>query len=116
MLLTLLVCTGSIAAPPTDRIAPDQDRVAYETAEARVGRNSEAHVGLALWCEAHGLEAEKLKHLALAVLIDPKSASARGLLGMVAYRGRWQRPDAVAEEVRADAALAEYNARRARVR
>ena len=59
-----------------------------------------------------------MKHLALAVLIDPTQAMARGLMGLVAYRGRWQQPSAVAEKVKADealaAALAEYNGRRER--
>ena len=49
------------------------------------------------WSEAHGLSDEKLGHLAQAVLNDPKDAAARGLLGLVAFRGQWQRPDAVAD-------------------
>src|SRR3954470_11724340 len=40
-------------------------------------------------------------------------------MGLVAYRGQWKSPEAVAERVRADESLtvklAEYNARRARV-
>ncbi|WP_289445115.1 hypothetical protein, partial [Klebsiella pneumoniae] len=40
------------------------------------------------------------------------------LLGLVSFAGKWQRPEAVREQVRGDAglaaALAEYNARRAR--
>ena len=73
---------------------------------------------LALWCERRGLEAERVKHLALAVLIDPDHAAARGLLGLVAYRGGWHSPEAVAERDRSDGALAAtraaYRARRAR--
>src|SRR5262249_33278101 len=46
------------------------------------------------------------------------NAKARGLLGQVADAGRWGRPEAVAERVKADAArsaaLAEYEARRAK--
>ncbi len=72
-----------------------------------------------MWCEAHGLKAEQLKHLALAVLTDPRNATARGLIGLVAYRGQWQRPDAVSEKIKADADLlaarSEYSARRARM-
>ena len=42
-------------------------------------------------------------------------------MGLVAYRGHWQRPSTVAEKVRADdlssaAALAEYNLRSASTR
>jgi hypothetical protein len=44
-----------------------------------VARDPAAHVRLALWCEAHGLKAEKLRHLALAVLIDPKAVLDLGL-------------------------------------
>ena len=90
----------------------------HEAARATVGRDADAQVKLALWCEAHGLSAERAKHLALAVLNDPTNATARGLMGLVEYGGRWQRPDAVAAKVKADEALtaklAEYNARRAK--
>ncbi|HWE36072.1 MAG TPA: HEAT repeat domain-containing protein, partial [Isosphaeraceae bacterium] len=64
------------------------------------------------------LRAERVKQLALAVLSDPKNATARGLLGLVAYGGQWKRPETVANKVKADEALtarlAEYNGRRAR--
>src|SRR5439155_11458604 len=83
------------------------------------GRDADAHVKLALWCETHGLEAERLEHLALAVLADPSHATARGLLGLVADGGKWRRPEQVADRLKADpsltARLAEYNARRARL-
>ena len=79
-------------------VGPD-DLSAYEAASATVGRDPDGHVKLALWCEAHGLQAERLKHLALAVLTDPRNATARGLMGLVAYRGHWERPDAVGEKV-----------------
>jgi hypothetical protein len=110
----LLVCGLVVADGPPGR----DDRAAYEEAQAHAGRGAEAQVKLALWCEAHGLSAERLKHLARAVLTDPANATARGLMGLVAYGGGWARPDAVAEKVRADEALAarlaEYNDRRAR--
>jgi hypothetical protein len=71
---------------------------------------------LALWCEAHGLNPEKMRHLAAAVLSDPKNAVARALLGLVDDGGKWRDPGAVAERVKADEALsralASYNARR----
>jgi hypothetical protein len=112
MIHLALVCSALLAETPND-ILED-----YRAAASQVGRDAEAHVKLALWCEAHGLGAERLRHLAIAVLTDPANATARGLMGLVAYRGKWQRPDAVAEQVKADeataAALAEYNARRIR--
>jgi RNA polymerase sigma factor (sigma-70 family) len=85
---------------------------------AEAGRDPDGHVRLALWCEARGLTAERLKHLAMAVLGDPRNATARGLLGLVSYRGHWLKPEAVADRMRSDALLAaklaEYNARRAK--
>ncbi len=91
----------------------------YEEARAHFGTGADAEVKLALWCEAHGLSAERMKHLARAVLADPNNRTARGLLGLVAdEKGRWRQPEAAAEHARADAklaaALAEYNARRER--
>src|SRR5437588_10327081 len=110
----LIVCAGLLGAAAA---APTADVLAeYREAEAGLGRDADAHVRLALWCEAHGLQAERVKHLALAVLADPKNATARGLMGLVAFRGQWSRPDKVAEKVKSDALLAaklaEYNARR----
>ncbi len=117
MIHLALVCSALLAASPDEPTAPDVLKD-YREAAAHAGRDAEAHVKLALWCESHGLGAERLKHLAIAVLTDPAHATARGLMGLVSYRGRWQRPDAVAEQVKADeataAALAEYNALRAR--
>src|SRR4051794_34649730 len=113
-LLSTVVLAGTNA-----EVSPDPaDLSAYEAARDTAGRSPEANIRLALWCERHGLRPETLKHLALAVLADPKNATARGLMGMVAYGGRWTRPDAVSEKVKADEALAaklaEYNGRRAR--
>jgi hypothetical protein len=119
MIVAWIVSAGVLAAAATDSAVSTENRAAYESALARVGRSPDLHVELALWCEAHGLKAERLKHLALAVLIDPKNATARGLMGLVAYHGRWQRPEQVGETIKADEALtarlAEYNARRARM-
>jgi hypothetical protein len=109
-----LLCAGLLAAgaatPPADVLAE------YQPAAAAAGCDPDAHVRLALWCEAHGLDAERVKHLALAVLHRPGHPTARGLMGLVDYRGRWQPPEAVASQLKADAAvaarLAEYNALR----
>jgi hypothetical protein len=123
MFSAMLICAVCAAVEPSDVVAgtaiePDA-RAAYEAARARAGRDADAHVRLALWCEAHGLEAERLKHLAIAVLADPAHATARGLMGLVAFRGGWRSPEAVSVQVGSDAiyaaALAEYNGRRARM-
>lgn len=92
----------------------------YRAAAQDAGRDPDAHVRLALWCESHGLEAERLRHLARAVMADPANALARSLLGLVEYRGKWARPEEVADRVKADdelaEKLAEYNARRERMK
>src|SRR4051812_28802866 len=94
MLWALVLGSSLMAATPDVTASTLAD---YESARAQAGRDPDAHVRLALWCETNGLPAEKLKHLALAVLNDPKNATARGLLGLVSFRGRWQRPDDVAD-------------------
>ncbi|MEO6808284.1 MAG: polymorphic toxin-type HINT domain-containing protein, partial [Isosphaeraceae bacterium] len=109
-----------VANPPEAASPPSAETSAYQEAKARAGRDPDAHVKLALWCEAHGLQAERLIHLARAVLAEPSHAAARALMGMVAYQGRWEKPEAVADRVQSDAklaaALAEYNDRRARAK
>jgi len=74
---------------------------------------------MALWSEAHGLYFGRLKHLVIAVLTDPAHATARGLLGLVAFHGQWQSPEVISEKLAADetasALLAEYSGRRARM-
>ncbi|HEV3121405.1 MAG TPA: polymorphic toxin-type HINT domain-containing protein [Isosphaeraceae bacterium] len=89
----------------------------YATQLAACGRDPKAHLRLALWCEQHGLEAKRWKHLAIAVLADPANATARGLMGLVLDHGTWRSPEAVAERRQADAAraglLAGYEKRRA---
>src|SRR5205823_4762572 len=100
--------------PPAGTAA---DRSAYETAETDAGHDAKAHVRLALWCEAHGLTSERMKHLALAVLYDPSNALARGLMGLVAYQGKWERPEVVGRRIEEDPArrelIREYLDRRA---
>lgn len=78
MIASLWVCVGLLAqALPVS--APERD--AYKQALAQAGRGAEAQVKLALWCESHGLDAERLEHLARAVLLDPKNALAHGMMG-----------------------------------
>jgi hypothetical protein len=88
----------------------------YKAAAAEAGRDPAAHVKLALWCESHGLSAERQKHLAIAVLFDPANALARALMGLVKDGDSWRRPEQVAAQVKSDeklaAALAEYNDKR----
>jgi hypothetical protein len=114
-MLALVACSALLAvgsdSPPTVDVSQ-----AYQEAKAKVGRSPEEQVKLALWCESHGLTTQKLHHLTLAILADPKNVAARGLMGLVAYNGRWLRPEAVAEKFKTDperlANLAEYEAKR----
>ncbi len=121
MFHVVVLCSGLLSALPANEAPkPSVAEIkTYEAARAEVGRDPEAHVRLALWCEEHGLTAERLKHLAIAVLIDPANASARGLMGLVRDQGQWRKPEEVAARVEADAelsaALAEYNERRAKL-
>ena len=92
-------CWDPMAANKDERPAlSPADLAAYQAADSKAGRDAGAHVRLSLWCEARGLTAERLKHLSLAVLYDPANALARGLMGLVAYRDKWERPDAVGQQ------------------
>jgi hypothetical protein len=124
MFFAVLGCIACVAAGPlateTARSASTTNALAaYNNQKAKAGADADPHVRLALWCERNGLENERLKHLAIAVLKDPANASARGLLGLVAFRGQWQSPEAIRAALTADerrtSALSEYGARRARM-
>ena len=116
MPLVTLICAGLLGW--TDDTTPPVPDVtaAYRQAEASSGRTPADQIRLALWCEARGLTAERVRHLTLAVLADPTNATARGLAGLVARDGRWVRPDTVARTVQDDPArlalLAEYDEKR----
>jgi len=117
----LLCCALLVAEPGGDQPSPplaSADREAYLSAAAKAGRDPDAQVRLALWCEAHGFSAERIKHLGLAVLSDPSNTLARGLLGLVDYQGKWQRPDEISKAAQDDperkARVQEYLQRRAK--
>ncbi|WP_165075477.1 polymorphic toxin-type HINT domain-containing protein [Paludisphaera rhizosphaerae] len=116
----MLVGILGVFAPDDAPKPSDADLAAYEAAVAAAGRDPESQVKLALWCEAHGMPAERLKHLTRAVLLDPNNAKARGLLGQVQRDGKWMRADDVAKAVEAapdqQALQREYLDRRARTR
>lgn len=50
------------------------------------------------------MTAERVKHLAMAVMYDPSNALARGLMGLVAYKGKWDRPEAIRQRIDDDPA------------
>lgn len=110
-----IAITGLVCADGPVVQRPEDD---YAAVKARADRSADAQVKLALWCEAHGLTAERTRHLMLAVLRDPANATARGLLGLVPFRGKWQSPGEVARRLQDDpdrkAVLQDYLQRRAR--
>src|SRR3954453_9542803 len=88
MITTILLCGTLLTAALASEDAPPgaADLIAYRAAREKVERTADAQVKLAIWCEAHGLGAERLKPLALAVLADPAHAAARGLLGLIPFK------------------------------
>jgi hypothetical protein len=116
MLQAALICTGLLTALAGDATPSPQDLRTYDAFKLKAGNGPQAQVKLALWCEAHGLDAQRLEHLARAVLSDPGNATARGLLGLVSFGGHWESPERIGERIKADerraALLAEYNGRR----
>jgi Pretoxin HINT domain len=120
MFSIVLVCFGLIAGEDAAKGSPGEpsDLAAYQAAASKAGRDAKAHVRLALWCEAHGMTVERVKHLATAVLADPSNILARGLSGMVAYKGKWDRPEVVGRRIEEDPAhrelINEYLDRRAK--
>ena len=101
------------------RRQPNHDLKTYEALKAKAGKESQAQVKLALWCEAHGMNGERVRHLAQAVLSDPKNVTARGLLGLIAFGSRWETAERARERIMADDALAakraEYQRRRSKL-
>ncbi len=122
MVRTIFLCCVLLGSNGADdeqiAAARSTDLAGYQAAKSTVGRDADAHVRLALWCEAHGLTAERLKHLSMAILYDPSNTLARGLMGLVAYHGKWDRPDVIGREIQNDPArqaiIREYLDRRAR--
>jgi hypothetical protein len=114
-----IVCTGLLFGQLVDSAPPQQELKTYDGLKSKAGREPGAQVKLALWCEAHGLGAERMKHLAMAVLCDPRNAAARGLLGLVESNGRWESPERAREQIDADSAQSatrtEYEQRRAKL-
>ena len=116
MLALLATVTLVVVGDPPAAPVNDDTRQAYQAAKEQAGRTPDDQVKLAYWCEAHGLSAERMRHLAQAVLANPNHAAARGLLGLVSRQDRWMRPEAVADQVEADAnlkaKLADYDQKR----
>ena len=118
MISSILLCGAivlGVQAPEGVRAIGGAKRVRGGRGRGRQGRHRPGPA--ALWCEAHGLTAERLEHLSRAVRLQPTNVLAPGLLGLVRYQGQWERPDDVGERVRNDpdrqALVREYLQRRA---
>jgi hypothetical protein len=105
MLHTILLCCAMLGDGGKPAESPAATRATYESAQAKAGKNAAAHVQLALWCEAHGLTAERIKHLTEAVSLDSSNVLARGLLGLVTFQGKWAKPDQVEQGIRSNQKL-----------
>ncbi len=118
MIQALLICCALLGDGGKPAEPTAADRAAYELAHAKAGKNPAAHVQLALWCEAHGFTAERIKHLTVAAGLDPKNVLAQGLMGLVAFQGKLEKPDQVKDEIQSDpksqALFREYLDRRVR--
>ena len=96
MFLGLILTCGLVCAddlPAVAAPAADATREIYRRAAAQTGKNADAQVKLALWCESHGLSGERMKHLALAVLYDPPMRWHAGSWAWSATRASGRRPD-----------------------
>jgi Pretoxin HINT domain len=100
MLHFVLLCCALLGDGGKPAQATTADRAAYEAAAAKAGNSAAAHVQLALWCETHGLSSERIKHLSIASSLDPSNVLARALLGLMAFQGKWAKPDQVEQEIR----------------
>jgi hypothetical protein len=112
MLFPTLVCACLISGVPTE-----QDWQTYRDTKARTGRDAQAHLRLAHWCGERGMDAERQRHLAIALVIAPDNPTVRGLLGFVRQDGQWRRVPADAGDDSAMsaeslAARSEYLAKR----
>ena len=94
--MMLALVAGALIA--LDGPDPAANLTEYRRAQAAAGRDAEAHVRLALWCESRGMTAERAKHLALAAMIAPENALARSLMGLVRDGQKWRKPEAVAND------------------
>src|ERR1017187_775026 len=100
--VTLLAMVVTVFAPQDVPGPGAADRNTYQALKGKAGQDPAALVKLALWCEAHGLSAERLKHLTEAIGIQPGSVAAQGLLGLISYRGEWLSPEDVRAKRKSD--------------
>ncbi len=118
MVHVAVLCFAMLAGGDTPAVPTAADRAAYDAAAAKADKSAAAHAQLALWCEAHGMPARRIKHLDVALSLDPSNALARGLLGLVTFQGKWAKPEKIKHDLDDDprfhALIREYLERRVR--
>ncbi len=118
MLYFAVVASCLLMVVPGDSPTPEE-LSAYEAAAAKAGRRRQAHIRLASWCELHGMQVQRHKHLAIALELEPDNPAVHGLLGQVSDGGEWRAPQAVVDEHLTDAkaktSTATYRARREKI-
>jgi hypothetical protein len=106
---------GPSSSATSAALAPAASLAEYDELRKAAGRDADSQVELALWCERHGLRAERDKHLSVALLTDPDHAAARGLLGYTRQADRWVRPASSPPAPADDPIRVEYRDRRSRL-
>ncbi len=98
---------------------PPDELEFYESAREAAGSDPDAHVRLALWCEARDLRGLRARHLRTALELKPDHPVARGLLGQMDDEGEWRSAAEAIERARSQAdrveALARYDTRREQI-
>ena len=92
MVYATLLCWAMLGDQNASAASAPSDLAAYQAAQKAAGRDANAQVRLALWCEAHGLTAERVKHLGLAVLSDPSNMLRVGFWAWSITKGNGSGP------------------------
>ncbi len=121
MIFAVFIAVAIVAddSPPASKADLDSARIAYKKKAATVARDSESQVNLALWCELRGLGVEKIKHLTIALSLDPTNTRAHGLLRHVRDADKWIPFERARDEIMSNRdlveKLVEYHRRRYRL-
>ena len=102
MVRALLICCAMFGDDANKAIPAAGDHAGYEAILKKTAETATAQIQLALWCEAHGMGPERDLHLQRAIKLEPGNALARGLLGMIAFKGQWTKPEQVEQATQSD--------------
>ena len=102
MVRALLICCAMFGDDAIKATPADGDQAGYEAILKKTAETATAQIQLALWCEAHGMGPERDLHLQRAIKLEPGNALARSLLGMMAFKGQWTKPEQVEQATQND--------------